>query len=107
MAPGPQKAQVSARRLESWKEIAGYLNVSVRTVQRWEEQNQLPVRRVVRSQRSAVFALTDELDRWVAEREILPAVEPEPKRPWLWVLLAVFLAGIAWMAWVTTRPPRF
>lgn len=106
MAPGPQKAQVSARRLESWKEIAGYLNVSVRTVQRWEEQNQLPVRRVVRSQRSAVFALTDDLDRWVAEREVLPSVEPEPGRRWFWVLLAVILSGIAWMVWLTTRPPK-
>ena len=33
-------------RLDSWKEIARYLNRSERTVQRWERESGLPVRRV-------------------------------------------------------------
>jgi len=33
-------------RLESWKEVAFYLNRSVRTVRRWEEKEGLPVHRL-------------------------------------------------------------
>ena len=50
-------------RLDSWKEIAEYLNRGVRTVQRWERTAGLPVRRVP-SARGAVFAFEAELDRW-------------------------------------------
>ncbi|MCX6593955.1 MAG: hypothetical protein NTZ56_20765 [Acidobacteria bacterium] len=65
-----------SRRLESWKEIAAYLNASVRTVQRWEEQNGLPVRRVLRDQRAAVFAMTGDLDAWLAGRTQEPSATP-------------------------------
>jgi hypothetical protein len=43
MAPGipPQQNAV----FTSWKEIAAYLGKSVRTVQRWESEFRLPVRR--------------------------------------------------------------
>jgi tetratricopeptide (TPR) repeat protein len=50
-------------RLDSWKEIAGYLKRGVRTVQRWERTAGLPVRRVA-SPRGAVYAFKAELDRW-------------------------------------------
>src|SRR6187455_540954 len=50
-------------RLDSWKEIAGYLKRGVRTVQRWERVSGLPVRRVA-SQRGAVYAFRAELDTW-------------------------------------------
>ena len=33
-------------RLDSWKEIAAYLKREVRTVQRWEKNLRLPVRRL-------------------------------------------------------------
>lgn len=49
--------------LTSWKEIAAYLHCSVRTVQRWEKERGLPVRRIP-GERGAVYALTAELDEW-------------------------------------------
>jgi CheY-like chemotaxis protein len=52
--------------LHSWKEIARYLGCGVRTVQRWEHDLGLPVRRPRGEIRSAVIALTSELDAWLA-----------------------------------------
>jgi hypothetical protein len=51
--------------LTSWKEIAIYLSKGVRTVQRWERELGLPVRRPAQS-RHIVLATTSELDGWVA-----------------------------------------
>jgi hypothetical protein len=51
--------------LTSWKEIAMYLSKGVRTVQRWERELGLPVRRPAQS-RHIVLATTSELDGWVA-----------------------------------------
>ena len=36
----------AGERLDSWKEIAAYLRRDVRTVQRWEERESLPVHRL-------------------------------------------------------------
>jgi tetratricopeptide (TPR) repeat protein len=52
------------RRLDSWKEIASYLGRTVRTVQRWERDEGLPVRRHVHHKLSSVYAYTDEIDAW-------------------------------------------
>ena len=51
--------------LQSWKEIASELNRSVRTVQRWERELRLPVRRVGKGSRGCVVAFRNELDRWL------------------------------------------
>jgi TolB-like protein len=53
-----------ATRLNSWKEIAGYLGVSVRTAQRWERTESLPARRHKHEVLSSVFAYPSELDAW-------------------------------------------
>ncbi len=53
--------------LSSWKEIAAYLNKSVRTVQRWEEGFSLPIRRPVAHNRRIVIAVPAELDSWVQQ----------------------------------------
>ncbi len=50
--------------LNGWKEIADHLRRGVRTVQRWESLG-LPVRRPRRKDRSAVCALSEEIDEWV------------------------------------------
>jgi|SRR5215510_9336216 len=55
----------SAEILNSWKEIAHYLNRGVRTVQRWEAELNLPVRRPHGRGRSAVVAIPSELDLWL------------------------------------------
>lgn len=65
----PNGAKHAPRKLDSWKEIASYLGREVRTVQRWEKTNGLPVRRLYHEQRGSVYAFTEELDRWVASRE--------------------------------------
>jgi hypothetical protein len=51
--------------LNSWKEIAAYLGRGVRTVQRWEQDLALPVRRPRGKERSAVMALKKDLDLWL------------------------------------------
>ncbi len=51
--------------LNSWKEIAEYIGRGVRTVQRWEHDLGLPVKRPRRHLRSPVVAFTAELDEWL------------------------------------------
>jgi len=51
-------------RLESWKEIAAYLNREVRTARRWEKERGLPVHRIP-GKRSGVYALAPEIDAWL------------------------------------------
>ena len=53
--------------LNSWKEIANYLGRGVRTVQRWERELGLPVRRPRGKDRSAVMAIQQELDDWLLQ----------------------------------------
>ena len=53
------------RMLTSWKDIADYLGKSIRTVQRWERELGLPVRRPAAKQNGVVIALPEELDAWV------------------------------------------
>ncbi len=55
-------------RLDSWKEIASYLNRGVRTVQRWEREEALPVRRLQHDKLGSVYAFKRELDSWFASR---------------------------------------
>ena len=50
--------------LSGWKEIANYLHLGTRTVQRWERLG-LPIDRPVAGRRSHVFAYSDQLDTWV------------------------------------------
>ncbi len=57
------------KRLDSWKEIAAYLNRDVRTVIRWEKERGLPVRRVPGGKGHGVFALRRELDAWLHGNE--------------------------------------
>ena len=59
------------KRLDSWKGIAAYLNREVRTVQRWEKDQGLPVhRRAHNDGRPFVFAYESELDAWLTEQDI-------------------------------------
>ncbi|HZR28977.1 MAG TPA: hypothetical protein VFA71_09360 [Terriglobales bacterium] len=51
--------------LNSWKEIAKYLGRGVRTAQRWERDLALPVRRPRGKERSAVIAVSSDIDAWL------------------------------------------
>jgi len=51
--------------LSGWKEIANYLGKGVRTVQRYERELALPVRRPAGKSTGSVVATKAELDGWV------------------------------------------
>jgi len=55
----------SGEILNSWKQVAAYLGRGTRTVQRWEHDLGLPVRRPRGKSRSAIMALRRDLDAWV------------------------------------------
>lgn len=71
--------QVRKDILNGWKEIGGYVCRDIRTVERWEKQRGLPVRRVPGAGRATVYALISELDEWLEKtkaEELEPATEP-------------------------------
>jgi len=77
MATGENKAKFEAEprspadRLDYWQEIAQYLGREVRTVQRWERQKALPVRRLSGEggdTQPRVFAYKSEIDEWLARQ---------------------------------------
>jgi len=55
-------------RLDSWKEIASYLGRGIRTVQRWEREEGLPVHRLDHAKRGSVYASRRELTAWWESR---------------------------------------
>src|SRR6201996_6666316 len=65
------------RRLDSWKEIAAYLNRDVTTVQRWEKREGMPVYRHVHDKRGSVYAVPEELDAWREQRRSMVDEQPE------------------------------
>jgi Tol biopolymer transport system component len=73
----PEKA-VASERLDSWKEIAAYLERNERTVVRWEKEKGLPVHRIPGGQRHAVFAYREELDEWLTGAGGTNGVEQAP-----------------------------
>jgi Tol biopolymer transport system component len=82
-------------RLDSWKEIAVYLNRDVTTVQRWEKREGMPVHRHQHDKIGSIYASRAELDAWSRSRN-LPAAQENgnnanssnpaapPPRPALW-----------------------
>src|SRR5713226_3988723 len=74
-SPGPKGSPLPDKKLVSWKEIASYLGREVRTVQRWERTEGLPVHRHEHQKKSTVYAYTSELDEWFKKRQ--PVDDPE------------------------------
>jgi tetratricopeptide (TPR) repeat protein len=115
------------RRLESWKDIAAYLGRQVRTVQRWEITEALPVHRHHHRSRGSVYAFAEELDGWLESRRCAaarattaagpawPAADPpavpwaSPRRSWRRLLLAagavVVIASGLWLGAGQRSPP--
>ena len=94
------------QRLDSWKEIAAYLNRDVTTVQRWERREGMPVHRHLHDKRGSVYALSSELEAWVVGRkpaaadeepasEALQDARPEPAPKVEWYLRRTVLLGSA------------
>lgn len=67
--------------LNSWKEISAYVGRSVRTVQRWETELGLPVRRPRAHSRSAVIAMSDEIDAWLRSAPVVRECQRVSDRP--------------------------
>jgi len=72
---GSAGSRLHDKKLVSWKEIAVHLGREIRTVQRWEKTEGLPVRRHEHQKRSTVYAYASELDEWFKKRQ--PADDPE------------------------------
>ncbi|HEY2445125.1 MAG TPA: hypothetical protein VGI20_05240 [Rhizomicrobium sp.] len=106
------------RRLNTWKEIAGFFGRDERTVKRWEADRGLPVRRLPRGSRSTVFAYEQDLAAWLdkggATEDAADPVAPPPtvsgasKNPgltWNRFLVPVLLAFACGMAvGIVVRP---
>jgi TolB-like protein len=56
-------------RLDSWKEIASFLRRDVRTVQRWEKKEGLPVYRHLHDKLGSIYAYRNELTEWFNARQ--------------------------------------
>ena len=72
---GSEGPALHDKKLVSWKEIAAHLGREVRTVQRWEKSEGLPVRRHEHRKKCTVYAFASELDEWFRKRQ--PADDPE------------------------------
>ena len=73
--PGPEGSPLPGKKLDSWGEIASYLGREVRTVQRWERTEDLPIHRHEHKKKSTVYAFSGELDTWIKNRQ--PKDDPE------------------------------
>jgi adenylate cyclase len=70
-SPASQLPEALARApapLRGWKQIAAYLHRDVRTVQRWERTEHLPVHRQLHRKLGSVHAMRAELDEWLVKR---------------------------------------
>src|SRR5664279_8133 len=77
-SPGtPLSGRPPEDRLDSWKEIAAYLNRDVTTVQRWEKREGMPVHRHRHDRMGSVYASRAELDAWARSRNLRVAQEDE------------------------------
>ena len=114
-APEPDTPPPDGRdsdRLDSWKEIAVYLNRGVSTVQRWERDQGLPVCRFKSSaNQGSVFAYRSEIDEWLeGQKQTQQAAPSEPRaKSWTalpWAVTAFALTLVALGAWIGNRLTR-
>jgi hypothetical protein len=126
-SPTPESTR---RRLSGWKEIAAYFDRSVRTVQRWEAEHRLPIRRLGMGRAEVVTALVADLERWRESAEAqaagqaadpteagpMPPISPAlpgsrfRSRLWLLAVAAGFLLVVvslgAWWKWAGPTAPE-
>jgi hypothetical protein len=92
----------SARRLDSWKAIAEYLQRDVATVRRWEKTLALPVRRVPGGRGHSVFAFTSEIDTWLKTTPSQPSlVTPARWKRRVWLAIGAATVAIFFVSWAT------
>jgi Tol biopolymer transport system component len=66
----PPTERLPEDHLDSWKEIAAYLDRDVTTVQRWEKREAMPVHRHLHDRIGTVYASRTELDAWMRGRNL-------------------------------------
>ncbi len=90
--------------LNSWKEIADRLDVSVRTAQLWEKQRGLPVRRLPGGN-GRVFVRVDDLEAWMYGEDPLPHAASGPADVGSLTPFAVWVSGIvlSLVSWARLR----
>lgn len=107
-------------RLDSWKEIAAYLNRDVTTVQRWEKREGMPVHRHVHDRMGSVYAFRADLDAWTRSRnprapdkakngplpDALPPARP-PKSGLFLLLMAAVVALVLGVSFWLERTEYF
>lgn len=89
-----------ADRLESWKAIAAYLSRDVRTVQRWEAEEGLPVHRHQHKARGSVYALRPELDAWRTARDKVTPPSADAATGWRLPVISAGLVAASLTAFV-------
>ena len=84
------------QKLTSWKEIAEYLQVAVRTAQTWEHEKGLPVNRMP-GKKGRVNADPNELDHWKQSvyRRCYWVIKSRYFRAYAMLLAALLIAGAA------------
>jgi hypothetical protein len=70
MGEPPLRTPQSEDRLDSWKEIAACLKRDVRTVQRWENWEEMPLHRHLHDRTGSVYASRTDLDAWMRSRNL-------------------------------------
>jgi hypothetical protein len=99
------------KALTSWKEVAAYFGRDIRTVQRWEKEEGLPVHRHLHQRRSSIYAYAEELQTWWQDRGARLSQQPAEgqnggasSRSWLqWGAAAVALAVFVPFTWFSWR----
>ena len=98
--------QPDEKPLQSWKEIAAYLDRDERTAMRWEKEEGLPVRRHRASGRgSSVYAYPSELDAWRARRKPREARERRLLQPWRVLSAVAAAAALVAAVWFIDKGP--
>jgi len=109
--PPGSAASAAPDRLEGWKEIAAYLKREVRTAQRWEKGEGLPVCRHQHDKLGTVWAFKPELDEWLKNRRVKPPDQDGEVGPNGWlkpVMIAVAITAllvVAYLVYKRTHPP--
>jgi len=67
------------KTLDSWKQIAAYLDRSERTVRRWEANEGLPIHRREHDKQDTVFAYKHEIEAWSRSRTTCPSLLSDDK----------------------------
>jgi Tol biopolymer transport system component len=105
--PPPASDRSPDDRLDSWKEIATYMRRDVKTVQRWEKREGMPVHRHVHDRMGSVYGFRNELDAWAHNRRLshpdVPSTAVEPvavptgaaTRRWAWRRLWIAAGAVA------------